>query len=175
MMRSGLLLAGTLLAAVPAAKAQEPMQPADFAADSAELVDPSAAALDARAADIAAQLRCPVCSGQSVLESNAGISQEMQAVIREQLAVGRSEDEILAYFVGAYGDWIILKPRAIGLGLLVYVLPVLVLVAGGVWVWLVLRRWSAAPERMAGDAESAAGTGALSAEDQAWIQRSMGR
>lgn len=168
------------LMAAPAG-AQEPMRPVEPVEDTSELTDPEAAALDAEAADVAAQLRCPVCTGQSVLESNSAIAQEMQEVVRERLAAGESEAEVLEYFRGAYGDWIILRPRATGWGLLVYVLPALALAAGGAWLFVVLRRWS-----RAGGSPPAAGAGgrggartpdtatALAAEDEAWLRRSMG-
>lgn len=152
--------------------AQEPLVPADPGeVDTAALTDPEAAALDARAADIAAQLRCPVCTGQSVLESNSPIAQEMQEVVRERLAAGASEAEVLEYFRGSYGDWIILRPRATGWSLLVYVLPAVVLIAGGVWLFFVLRRWSAAP---AADPRTRETDGDLSAEDEAWLRQSIG-
>lgn len=165
------------------APAQEPMQPARPDRDSAALTDPRAAELDARAADIAAKLRCPVCSGQSVLESNSAIAQEMQEVIRERLEQGDGEREVLAYFRGAYGDWIILRPRATGLNLLVYVLPAVALLGGGLWLFVVLRRWSAAGTSPAGmpnggaedrTAGLDAPSGDLSAEDEAWLRRSIG-
>ena len=62
-----LLAIGALLTVANSVPAQEPMLPAEPVEDSAVLTDPRAAELDARAADIAAQLRCPVCSVQSVL------------------------------------------------------------------------------------------------------------
>lgn len=166
---------GALLGAADAAAAQEPMLPAEPVGDSAELTDPRAAELDARAADIAAQLRCPVCSGQSVLESNSAIAQEMQEVIRERLGQGDGEREVLAYFRGAYGDWIILRPRATGLNLLVYVLPAIALLGGGVWLVVVLRRWSAAGTGGVGGSGAAGEPdGDLSAEDEAWLRSSIG-
>ncbi|MFW6088679.1 MAG: cytochrome c-type biogenesis protein [Gemmatimonadota bacterium] len=170
-----LLVIGMMLGAARSVAAQEPMLPAERAGDSVELIDPRAAALDARAADIAAQLRCPVCSGQSVLESNSAIAQEMQAVIRERLERGDGEREVLAYFQGAYGDWIILRPRATGLNLLVYVLPALALLGGGIWLVVVLRRWSAGGAVEGDGSASAAGPdGDLSAEDEAWLRSSIG-
>lgn len=169
-----LLAAGALLSSADFAAAQEPMLPAEPVDDSAELTDPRAAELDARAADIAAQLRCPVCSGQSVLESNSAIAQEMQEVIRERLERGDGEREVLAYFRGAYGDWIILRPRATGLNLLVYVLPAVALLGGGIWLVVVLRRWSAAEVRGGGSESAGEPDGDLSAEDEAWLQSSIG-
>ncbi|HSM07538.1 MAG TPA: cytochrome c-type biogenesis protein [Gemmatimonadota bacterium] len=169
------LAIGALLIVADAAVAQEPMLPAEPIGDSAGLTDPRAAELDARAADIAAQLRCPVCSGQSVLESNSAIAQEMQEVIRERLEQGEGEREVLTYFRGAYGDWIILRPRATGLNLLVYVLPAIALLGGCIWLVVVLRRWSAAGAGGVGGSGAAGEPdGDLSAEDEAWLQSSIG-
>ena len=177
---SGLAAGLLVLASAVAAPGQEPMLPADPVRDSAALTDPRAAELDARSADIAAQLRCPVCSGQSVLESNSPIAQEMQEVIRERLELGEGEREVLEYFRGSYGDWIILRPRATGVNLLVYILPVVALLGGGIWLFVVLRRWSAAGRSVAkvGDPPDAASdlgpSPDLSADDEAWLRRSVG-
>jgi cytochrome c-type biogenesis protein CcmH len=151
--------------------AQEPMRVGEPPADPSVLSDSAAARLDAHAAEIAAKLRCPVCTGQSVLESNSGIAQEMQSVIRERLAAGRTEDEILDYFVGSYGDWIILKPPATGLNLLVYILPAAVLVAGGLWVFTRVRGWSRAASAGGGGSAEDAG---LTPDDEAWLRESLG-
>jgi len=139
--------------------------------DRSLLTDSVAAVLDGRSAEIAAQLRCPVCTGQSVLESNSGIAQEMQAVIRERLDEGASEDEILDYFVSAYGDWIILKPRAIGWNLLVYILPSAAVILGGALVVARIRKWSA---NSSVDEGRPASSG-LSEDDDRWLQEAIGR
>lgn len=141
----------------------------DIAVDTAGLTDPASAALDAEAARIAAMLRCPVCRGQSVLESNSSIAQEMHAVVREKLGEGQTEQEILDYFVGSYGDWIILRPRAIGLNLLVYVLPAVALVFGGVWLVTRLRKWSSNGN------EAPAATSGLNEEDERWLEEALRR
>ena len=142
----------------------------DIAADTTGLTDPASAALDSKAADIAAMLRCPVCRGQSVVESNSGIAQEMQSVIRERLGEGETEEEILEYFVAAYGDWIILKPRAIGLNLLVYILPSAALILGGVWLVTRIRKWS--KDSPPADDGQASG---LSEDDDQWLREAIGR
>jgi cytochrome c-type biogenesis protein CcmH len=66
----------------------------------------------------------------------------MKAVVREQLAAGRTPDEVKDYFVDKYGEWILLRPKASGWNALVYVLPLLALVIGGAVVARVTRRWS---------------------------------
>ncbi|MGK2934407.1 MAG: cytochrome c-type biogenesis protein, partial [Gemmatimonadaceae bacterium] len=65
-------------------------------------------------------------------------------VVRAQLAAGKSPEEVKAYFVGRYGEWILLEPKPHGWNLLVYALPLLVVLAGLVGVFFVARRWTLA-------------------------------
>jgi len=92
-----------------------------------------------RVFEIARQLRCPVCQGESAAESNAGIAVEMRRIIAEQLAQGKSEAEIRAFFVERYGDWILYEPPARGLTLWVWLSPLLGLglLGFGLWRYLV--------------------------------------
>ncbi len=163
------LLTASLAVAAPLV-GQESLRDRQPTGDASLLTDTIAADLDARAAEIAAQLRCPVCTGQSVLESNSGIAQEMQAVIRERLGQGESEEQILSYFVGSYGDWIILKPRPIGLNLLVYVLPAGVLILGAGWLFTRVRKWS---RRGAATVEGGGAGAGLSDDDERWLRDAM--
>lgn len=89
--------------------------------------------------EIARELRCPVCQGESAAESNAGIAVEMRRIIAEQLAQGKSRDEIRAFFVQRYGDWILYEPPARGLTLWVWLSPLigLGLLGFGLWRYLV--------------------------------------
>ncbi len=104
-------------------------------------------AMEAEASRIASGLRCPVCQGLSIQDSPSPLAQEMKDVIRTQLSAGRSEDQIQAYFVSKYGEWVLLAPRAAGFNLLVYLLPALVLLAGGGLIVLSVRRWTTAAPR----------------------------
>ncbi len=171
----GALVVG-LCAGAPVVKAQEAAtgeagndDTAAAAAESRpELLDPREAELDAQAAEVAAQLRCPVCRNQSILESNAELSREMQAVVRERLAAGESPEQVRAYFVGRYGEWILLRPTARGINLLVYVLPLLALVIGALILRGRLRKWAVSAG--GGPAEAATAPGELSAENERWLQ-----
>ncbi len=89
-------------------------------------------------AALAAELRCPDCQGLSVAESRTAAAQAIRGQIAEQLAAGRSPDEVRQSFVDRYGDWILLRPRAP----LAWVVPLaLIAVAlGGVLAWIVRRR-----------------------------------
>lgn len=93
-----------------------------------------------RVFEIARELRCPVCQGESAAESNAGIAVEMRRIIAEQLAQGKSEAEIRAFFVERYGDWILYEPPARGLTLWVWLSPLLGLGLLGFGLWRYLAR-----------------------------------
>lgn len=100
--------------------------------------------LDSRVFEIARQLRCPVCTSESVADSSVELAQQMRQIIKDQLEAGRSEREILAYFQQRYGDWILLDPPKRGVHLLVWLLPVVVGAAAVVVVISMARRWLAA-------------------------------
>lgn len=91
---------------------------------------------------IARELRCPVCRAESAADSNAETSIEFRDIIREQLAEGRSREEILAYFTARYGDWVLLEPPRRGVHLLVWVLPVAAALVGVLLLAVFLRRWT---------------------------------
>lgn len=97
-------------------------------------------ALDKKAREVASQLRCPVCQGLSINESPVQLAIEMKALVREQLAQGKSPEEVRQYFIDKYGEWVLLEPEPRGLNLLVYALPVLGVLAGALVVWNFVRR-----------------------------------
>jgi cytochrome c-type biogenesis protein CcmH len=93
-----------------------------------------------QAQQLAAELRCPDCQALSVAESRTTAAEAIRAEIAEQLAAGRSADQIRASFVARYGEWILLQPA----DPLVWALPLLALLAGigAFWWWLRGRRRS---------------------------------
>lgn len=111
--------------------------------------------LDQRVYDVASQLKCPVCQGESVANSPALISQQMRALIRQQLQAGMSEQQIIQYFRSRYGDRILWSPPQQGFTLLAWVVPPGVLMLGALMVFLVLRGWGKAKKsgEVAGKAE----------------------
>jgi cytochrome c-type biogenesis protein CcmH len=135
-MRNALSIACiTLALAAPLAPAQGP-QP------SGKMIPASGdSRLDDSVRSVSSQLRCPVCQGESIQESPAELAKEMRNVVREQLAAGRSSDEVKAYFVSKYGEWILLKPEAHGANLAVYLLPLALLLGGAVLIVVAVRRW----------------------------------
>jgi cytochrome c-type biogenesis protein CcmH len=113
--------------------------------------------LDQRVHDVASQLKCPVCQGESVADSPAQISQQMRAVIRQQLQSGRSEQQIIQYFIDRYGQQIVWSPPWQGFTLLAWLVPIALLLGGAVLLFTVLREWRTAPpgDTTADDAELA--------------------
>lgn len=99
-------------------------------------------ALEAATREVASQIRCVQCQGVSIEDSPTDLAKEMKQIIRDQLAAGRSPEEVKAYFVERYGEWILLNPPAKGLNLVVYVLPILGLLGGAVVVGVLIRRWT---------------------------------
>lgn len=87
-------------------------------------------ALDDEVRQIAEQLRCPVCQGETVADSQAPISVQMRGIIREKLQQGETRDQIIQYFVDRYGEAILTQPPKHGLNLLVWVLPLAGILAG---------------------------------------------
>jgi cytochrome c-type biogenesis protein CcmH len=105
----------------------------------------SGTAMEAEAKRIAAILRCPVCQGLSVGDSPSPMATNMRQQIRELVAAGFDEDQILSYFEASYGEFVRLQPPLRGVNWLVWAAPVLGLLIGLVVVSLVLRRATPAP------------------------------
>jgi len=166
----GLAVSQEAEAGAGAATPQEVEAPAEQAADRSALTDPHEAELDALAAEVASGLRCPVCRNQSIVESNAELSREMHSVVRDRLAAGETPEQIEAYFVSRYGEWILLRPQARGINLLVYGLPVVVLVFGFFVARNRLRKWAS----IGGD-DFGLGANAeeLGAADEEWLRDAL--
>lgn len=153
-------VAAVLLLAACAMQAQAPALPAppqDAPQDSgalrvqvqgtltdAQKNDPTLEALTKR---VASELRCPVCQGVSIQDSPSELAQQMRTVVKEQLAAGKSPNEVKDYFISKYGEWILLEPKAAGFNLLVYAVPVLLVLGGAVFLIVLVRKWTEGGER----------------------------
>jgi cytochrome c-type biogenesis protein CcmH len=105
------------------------------------LVAPVPESLDQRVHDVASQLKCPVCQGESVADSPSTISQQMRAVIRQQLQQGQSEQQIIQYFVSRYGNTILWSPPKQGFTVFAWIIPIAILLSGAILLMLVVRGW----------------------------------
>lgn len=92
-----------------------------------------------RVASLGAAIKCPVCQGEAIIDSPSPTAKAMLEVVEEKVAAGESDQQIVAYFQGRFGDGIYLDPPFAGRTLLVWLIP-LFAVAGGVWMILSRRR-----------------------------------
>ena len=103
------------------------------------------AALDRETNRIGGLLRCPVCQGLSISDSPAEMAVNMKRQVRELLARGYTEQQILRYFERSYGQFVLLQPKFEGINTLVWLLPVLALIAGAAIVFVKLRKLASEP------------------------------
>ncbi|MFT3760039.1 cytochrome c-type biogenesis protein [Thauera sp.] len=129
-----LALAALLVAGMPAA-AQQPAAVPGAAPTVA--ADPQ---LEADVMELSHKLRCLVCQNQSIAESNAPLALDLRDQVREQLAAGRSKDDVIDYLVARYGDFVLYDPPFKATTLLLWGGPVLLLVGGAGWLGWRLRR-----------------------------------
>ena len=136
--------------------------------------------VEQRVLAITDELRCPTCQALSVKDSEASFSNEIRDKVRRMVQEGQSDDQIKAYFVSRYGEWILRAPSKQGVGLVVWVLPVVAVIgAGGALAWSILRRGrtrhrgSAAASGMA--QPNAAPVSALTPEQRERIQADLKR
>jgi cytochrome c-type biogenesis protein CcmH len=95
---------------------------------------------EARVQALGKQLRCPMCQGLSIADSGSSAARAQMDKVRELVAAGKTDQEIRAYFTSRYGEWALLEPPASGMNLLVWLLPLLLLVGGGVAIARTVRR-----------------------------------
>jgi len=118
-----------------------------------------------RTQEVASLLRCPVCQGMSVADSPSEMAINMKEQVRELIARGYTEEQILKYFELSYGQFVLLKPKFEGVNSLVWMLPLIVLVAGGVIVFLKIKKLQGGAAPASGAGTSAAGAAAAPPED----------
>jgi cytochrome c-type biogenesis protein CcmH len=92
-----------------------------------------------RAMELAAKLRCLVCQNQSIAESDAELAVDLRQQVREQIAAGKSDGQIIAFMTDRYGDFVLYEPPMKSTTLLLWVGPLLLLVAGVVAMIFLLR------------------------------------
>ncbi|TKT81245.1 cytochrome c-type biogenesis protein [Aquamicrobium sp. LC103] len=124
--------AGILLASIAFAHAVDPSEMLD---------DP---ALEQRARQLTAGLRCMVCQNQSIDDSDAELARDLRKIVRERVAGGDSNEEVISYVVSRYGEFVLLRPRFNARNALLWASPVILIIIGGAFVFLNARRRRAA-------------------------------
>jgi cytochrome c-type biogenesis protein CcmH len=122
---------------------------------------------EARARELSRELRCMVCQNQSIDDSEAPLARDLRLLVRERIAAGDSDSQVIDFLVARYGQFVLLKPRLEPETLLLWLLTPLVLTAGGAALLMHYRRRS---KRAAAEHPSLV---ALSAEEEARVRQLM--
>lgn len=107
------------------------VQPDEIMADPAQ---------EARARNLSRELRCMVCQNQSIDDSDAPLARDLRLLVRERIAAGNTDQQVMDFLVARYGEFVLLKPRFTSHTLLLWLLPPLALIGGGVALWFFSRR-----------------------------------
>jgi cytochrome c-type biogenesis protein CcmH len=120
---------------------------------------------ETRARDLSRELRCMVCQNQSIDDSEAPLARDLRLLVRERIAAGDSDAQVLDFLVARYGQFVLLKPRFEPRTFLLWLVTPLVLVGGGLSLWMHSRRLT----KVGGETASSA----LTVEEEARLQDLM--
>jgi cytochrome c-type biogenesis protein CcmH len=124
---------------------------------------PAKADQDVRIRQLEEKLRCLVCQNQSLADSGAELAGDLRKQVREQVAAGKSDEEIIDFLVQRYGDFVRYEPPFKASTALLWIGPFALLLAAGAALLLVLRRRRDAPEELA-----------LTPDDKRVVERVLG-
>ena len=133
------------------------VQPDEIMADPAK---------EARARNLSRELRCMVCQNQSIDDSEAPLARDLRLLVRERIAAGDSDSQVIDFLVARYGEFVLLKPRFERQTLLLWLLTPLALAGGALVLWLNARRRKASAPADASQAP-------LSADEEARLRQLM--
>ena len=113
-------------------------------------------ALENRAREISAHLRCMVCQNQSIDDSDATLARDLRLLVRERLVAGDSDDAVVQYMVDRYGEFVLLEPRFHSRTWLLWLAPLFLLLIGAIVMWRRLKSSDAAtPEALSSEEQRA--------------------
>jgi cytochrome c-type biogenesis protein CcmH len=99
-----------------------------------------------RVNEIAKELNCPTCTGINLSDCRTLTCEQWREQIGELVNEGYNDQEVLNYFSTRYGDQVLQEPPRRGFSLLIWILPVVALIGGGIWLVITLRKWRQEPE-----------------------------
>ena len=103
-------------------------------------IEPSTAEINKLESKIFKNLRCIVCQGQSIAESNSDFAQTIKIVVRDKIDQGDNEKEIYEFLAEKYGEWIIYKPKFNYLNSFLWISPYIILILGGYLIFKYFRK-----------------------------------
>jgi len=95
---------------------------------------------EARARELSKELRCMVCQNQSIDDSDAPLARDLRLLVRERISAGDTDSQVLDFLVARYGEFVLLKPRFNPHTVLLWLLPPLALMGGGIALWVYSNR-----------------------------------
>jgi cytochrome c-type biogenesis protein CcmH len=95
---------------------------------------------EARARELSKELRCMVCQNQSIDDSDAPLARDLRLLVRERISAGDADSQVLDFLVARYGEFVLLKPRFNPHTVLLWLLPPLALMGGGIALWVYSNR-----------------------------------
>jgi cytochrome c-type biogenesis protein CcmH len=107
---------------------------------------PPDAAFDLRIKKLESELRCLVCQNQTLADSNASLAEDLRTEVRELARAGKTDDDIRAYLVARYGDFVLYDPPLKRITWLLWIGPFALLAVGAALWWVILRRRAAVPD-----------------------------
>ena len=120
-----------ILVLMMAANAASAVQPDEIMSDPVK---------EARARDLSRELRCMVCQNQSIDDSEAPLAKDLRVLVRERIAAGDSDAQVIDFLVARYGEFVLLKPQLNSHTWILWLLPPLVLAGGGAALWMQAHR-----------------------------------
>ena len=85
-------------------------------------------------------LRCLVCQGQSIADSNSDFAATIKLVVQDQVNEGKTKDEIYTFLISKYGEWIVYQPTFSKSNLILWILPYFIFIAGGLFIFFIVRK-----------------------------------
>ncbi|RJE85430.1 cytochrome c-type biogenesis protein [Paracoccus onubensis] len=113
--------------------------------------------LEARAREISQKLRCPICQGENIDESNAAISRDLRLYVRERLVAGDNDDKVIDAVVDRFGEYVLFEPRARGSNLILWLAGPVMALIGLLIAWGFVKarsREAAVPEPLKDDEQA---------------------
>ena len=150
-----------ILVLMMAANAASAVQPDEIMSDPVK---------EARARDLSRELRCMVCQNQSIDDSEAPLAKDLRVLVRERIAAGDSDAQVIDFLVARYGEFVLLKPQLNSHTWILWLLPPLVLAGGGAALWMQAHR-----RRRSTAGEEDPALLKLSAEEEARLERLIAR
>lgn len=90
--------------------------------------------------EIYKNLRCLVCQGQSIADSNSDFASTIKLVVKDQIKEGKTKEEVYSFLISKYGEWIVFKPTFKKKNFFLWFLPYFVFILGGIIIFIILRK-----------------------------------